>query len=84
MPYIKKDARQRLGAVGAYEPPRNAGELNYCLTFMVNDFLGDVPNYQKINEAIGVLECAKLEAYRRVAVPYEKEKIKENGDVYNK
>jgi hypothetical protein len=35
-----------------------------------------------VNEAIGVLECAKLELYRRVAAPYEDEKIAESGDVY--
>jgi hypothetical protein len=33
-------------------------------------------------EAIGALECCKLEFYRRVAVPYEDRKIKSNGDVY--
>ena len=38
--------------------------------------------YSKINALIGVLECAKLELYRRVAAPYENDKIDENGDVY--
>ena len=31
---------------------------------------------------VGVLECAKLELYRRMAAPYEDEKIEDNGDVY--
>ena len=39
-------------------------------------------NYVKLNELIGVLECAKLELYRRVASPYEDEKVESNGDVY--
>jgi hypothetical protein len=39
-------------------------------------------NYALLNELIGVLECAKLELYRRVASPYEDEKIQSNGDVY--
>lgn len=30
---------------------------------------------------VGVLECAKLEAYRRIASPHEDKKIDENGDV---
>ena len=30
---------------------------------------------------MGVLECCKLEFYRRVAAPYEDIKIEENGDV---
>jgi hypothetical protein len=37
--------------------------------------------YFHINKAVGVLECVKLEFYRRVAAPYEDEKIKESGDV---
>jgi hypothetical protein len=32
---------------------------------------------------IGVLECAKLELYRRVAAPYEDAKCEDNGDVYD-
>jgi len=31
---------------------------------------------------VGVLECAKMELYRRVAAPYEDKKKEENGDVY--
>ena len=31
---------------------------------------------------MGVLECAKLEAYRRIAVPYEDSKVVANGDLY--
>ena len=38
--------------------------------------------YAHINEAVGALECAKLELYRRIAVPYEDQKMKESGDVY--
>jgi hypothetical protein len=38
--------------------------------------------YAEINEVVGVLECCKLELYRRLAAPYEDTKIKENGDVY--
>jgi hypothetical protein len=34
------------------------------------------------DEVVGVLECAKLEIYRRIAAPYEDKKIVENGDVY--
>ena len=39
--------------------------------------------YEWINEVIGVLECAKLELYRRVAAPYEDDKRLQNGDVYS-
>jgi hypothetical protein len=39
-------------------------------------------SYSIINDIVGVLECAKMEFYRRVAVPYEDKKRTENGDVY--
>ena len=57
------------------------GTLNYIITRLVHWYLGDKPNYERYNAAIGVLECAKLELYRRKVSPYEDEKIKENGDV---
>jgi len=38
--------------------------------------------YQNINDLLGALEGAKLELYRRVAAPYEDEKVESNGDVY--
>jgi hypothetical protein len=37
--------------------------------------------YYHINKAVGVLECIKMEFYRRVAAPYEDTKIEQNGDV---
>tara|TARA_B110001454_G_C12559953_1_gene367232 strand:+ start:229 stop:549 length:321 start_codon:yes stop_codon:yes gene_type:complete len=61
--------------------PGKPGTLNYMITRLVHWWLGDNPNYERYNAAIGVLECAKLELYRRKISPYEDEKIKENGDV---
>ena len=58
------------------------------MTRLVDTYLARVAEadgrlrYTHVNEAVGVLECAKLELYRRVAAPYEDEKIAENGDVY--
>ena len=57
------------------------GTLNYIITKLVHWWLGHNPNYERYNAAIGVLECAKLELYRRKVSPYEDEKINENGDV---
>ena len=82
MPYIDKESRERL-AQGA--KPETAGELNYLITTMLDDYIqgkGGV-RYAHINEAVGVLECAKLELYRRVAAEYEDKKCEESGDVYN-
>ena len=41
----------------------------------------ELPNAE-LNEAIGALECATLELYRRKVAPYEDGKIAENGEVY--
>ena len=85
MPYISLEARNRL-AEG--EVPQNAGELNYAITQLVDAYLGRAAagagrtRYAHLNEAVGVLECAKLELYRRVAAPYEDEQLAESGDVY--
>ena len=59
-----------------------AGEVNYLVTKIILAWLGRNPRYQEYNAAIGVLECIKLELYRRAAAPYEDNKCAENGDVY--
>jgi broad-specificity NMP kinase len=79
MPYI---TRMRRNSIDYGDEPQTAGELNYALTSVINDYLGEGLSYAKLNEVIGVLECAKLELYRRLAAPYEDTKIQENGDVY--
>ncbi|KAA0131810.1 hypothetical protein FYZ48_27155 [Gimesia chilikensis] len=82
MPYIDKEARERLANGAKAETP---GELNYLISCLVDQYLIDKGGlrYTHINEAIGVLECAKLELYRRIAAPYEDEKIASSGDVYD-
>jgi hypothetical protein len=81
MPYIKKERRD---AILSGSEPQDAGELNFAITTVIDKYLqskGDL-RYGHINEAVGAIECAKLELYRRVAGPYEDEKIKQFGDVY--
>ena len=87
LPYIKPENRKiydtvlkELVSILKTLPPEEVdGELNYVVTKMLK---GVYPlRYYHINKAIGVLECAKLEFYRRVAAPYEDIKIKESGDV---
>ena len=85
MPYVDADARAHLDEGGK---PRNAGELNYAITKLVDAYLARSSQedgrlrYAHLNEAMGVLECAKLELYRRIAAPYEDRKIAASGDVY--
>lgn len=81
MPYVDGEAREHLKQGGE---PRNAGELNYAITRIVDEYLvarGGL-RYASLNEVVGALECAKLELYRRVAAPYEDEKVARSGDVY--
>lgn len=93
MPYIKQEKRDQLD--GAVEQLRLAivnlelddpdannteGNLNYVITSLLKKVYSST-NYAEINDAIGVLECCKLEYYRTVAVPYENQKAFENGDV---
>lgn len=85
MPYIDGDARDRLASGIAPDGP---GELNYAVTRLIDEYLERAAErdgrlrYAHLNEAVGVLECAKLELYRRIAAPYEDRKMDENGDVY--
>lgn len=77
MPYIKPE--DRTDALFATTP----GELNYAFTILAKNYIQlNGLSYQTINDIVGALEGAKMEFYRRVAVPYEEGKIKENGDVY--
>jgi hypothetical protein len=79
MPYILATDRER---IDAGETPATPGELNYALTRLCLQYLGDEFNYQCCNDVIGALECCKLELYRRKVGPYEDTKIALNGDVY--
>lgn len=79
MPYINKADRDLM----LWSYPTTPGELNYDITNSIIKYYHDKElNYQTINDILGALEGAKLEFYRRVVVPYEDKKIKENGDVY--
>lgn len=56
------------------------GDLNYCMSRLIGQVMGNT-SYAKIAMLTGVLENVKQEFYRRVAVPYEEEKIVMNGDI---
>lgn len=89
MPYIEEADRNTLNyhidylSVAVANSENQEGELNYCISRIVHNLLKRKGlNYKNLNAMIGVLECAKLECYRRLAIPYEDVKIEENGDVY--
>ena len=86
MPYINRSMRavlnSRLADVLAIVRDLSAGEVNYLVTQVMRGWIQHAPSYGRYNEAVGILECAKLEMYRRAVAPYEDKKIAENGDVY--
>lgn len=71
------------------------GHMNYLITSLImrsynqtasmemDAELSKAPpmDYHDYNDIVGVLECAKMEVYRRFAVPYEDLKISTNGDI---
>ena len=87
MPYIKLKNRSKYEKVldnlvkilKELPPEEIDGELNYVVTKILKNIYP--LRYFHINKAIGVLECIKLEYYRRVAAPYEDKKMKESGEV---
>ena len=81
MPYI--DPERRKYFVNDIQIIQSPGELNYILTLIIDEYMRKHDlSYQTINDIVGALDSCKLEFYRRVAVPYEEKKLKENGDVY--
>jgi hypothetical protein len=85
MPYIKQEDRSFFDERLTFKSTviHSAGDLNYCITKLVDHYItAHGKNYANINAAIGALECAKLELYRRIAAPYEDSKIQQNGDAY--
>ncbi len=86
MPYVSPDLREDLDKDFVDEACKfelSQGELNYVMTrlglaYIKHHGMG----YSTGSEVIAAFECAKQEFYRRVLVPYEDQKIRENGDVY--
>jgi hypothetical protein len=87
LPYVKPESRVKyekvldelIGILKSLPVDEVDGELNYVVTKILKQIYP--VRYFQINKAIGVLECVKLEFYRRVAAPYEDKKMKESGDV---
>ena len=90
MPYIHPHGRDDLSsvldplleylAINTDNISKSSGTLNYLITNIL--LATDPQKYSEYNALIGVLECCKLEFYRRALAAYEDEKIKEHGDVY--
>jgi len=85
MPYVTPSRREELDSfiedlMRASDLNLVAGDLNYLFTRLM--LFTQPSRYADYNALIGMLECCKLEMYRRAVGPYEDKKIVENGDVY--
>ncbi len=90
MPYISQEFRRQVDElinqlrteILHAELPVHVGLMNYIVTRIMSAEISNNMCYTTLNEAIGVLECVKMELYRRLGVPYEDKKRKQNGDVF--
>lgn len=91
MPYITQNARDDLriqirnlaleiAAKADAKPGDLVGALNYAITELL--LYTNPSSYNDFNALVGMLECCKLEFYRRACAEYEDEKCRMNGDVY--
>lgn len=82
-PYIDRDSRADLEPhirpLAEAIRHQSVGVVNYTLTRLLHEWLGPAPSYATYNAAIGIVECAKLELYRKQAAPYEDLKLVANG-----
>lgn len=94
MPYIDQRRRDRYDPIldilierlehmsCGYPDP---GDINYIITQLCLRTLPATKDrrYFHLNNTMGILSCVQRELYRRVVVPHEKKKRKENGDVFD-
>ena len=83
-PYITEEEKEELAPFiqEMLEEIDSVGKGNYVITKIAQHIAGKFYNYASLNSAIGMLECAKLEFYRRLVSVYEDHKRGLNGDVY--
>jgi hypothetical protein len=82
MPYIKQVERSQIDEHIDKIFIASPGHLNYAITRLIHNYIKAMGlKYARLNDVIGVLECAKMELYRRITAPYEDTKIIENGIV---
>lgn len=90
MPYIDKarraDIDPLLTSVLEAVQHMTDGEMNYVLTKLVMAHTthgGEIaPRYADYEAAIGLVECVKLELYRKAVAIYEDAQAKKNGEVF--
>ena len=87
MPYIPITRRGKINLITSElsEEVRSDGELNYAITSLLLKHLANIDgiySYSTFERIMGLLECVKLELYRRLIAPFEDGKKGENSDVF--
>jgi len=87
MPYIELEKRDEFDACGIDAIAagiENTGDFNYVISYLANHMVnyGPIKSYSALSAICGAISDAAKEFYRRVMVPFEEQKIRENGDVY--
>lgn len=88
MPYLSDGKRKIEMALSREQFPSTEGELNYAITQLMIAYASSQVNetdslsYAILAQTVAGCEMAKQEFIRRVVVPYEDQKIEQNGDVY--
>jgi len=90
MPYIKEEDRVPISRylndliailrIKTDKGKQSNGQVVYAIYRIIKEVYGE-GRFEVKSNALKVLDAAGKEYYRRIMVPYEKEKIKENGDV---
>lgn len=84
MPYLDSPARR--GQIARDVEDMHVGEmdsaeLNFTLCTVFNEYVRGERRYWRFANVFGSTILALLEFWRRVVVPYEQQKARENGDL---
>lgn len=85
MPYIKDYEREAykntVEALANQLSIMPCGHVNYVISKIVTEIFRKDQSYTCANMLIGVLDCVKLELYRKHIGLYEDKKATENGEI---
>lgn len=91
MPYIQEKDREKMAltamkslAIDSLQGGKLVpGNLNFIFSTIIGHILEETGglSYTSMNNLVGVLDCVKMELYRRLTAPYEDLKIMQNTDV---
>ena len=86
MPYITKQEKTELKPLLDQVSISTPGSLTYAVSILMMSYLKPTVNnplsFTSLNSVIGAVERALDEFKRRILDPYEQQKIRDNGDIY--